>query len=147
MHIRTTSVLAAVAITLLTACSSEGGVALTPTADSGVTPAPSSAVPPAASLPAQSPSPARAAVEPFVAKGRVADAAGRALEGAEVFADYRLIDDFALEGTTDAQGDYRLELSPPESSWHMSAQFATTYHGIEYRFSLHPPRRVAGMMC
>ncbi len=81
-------------VTLLAACSSGGAVA-----------------------PTSLPSPLATRAEPFVAKGRATDAAGRPLEGVEVYADYRLVGDFALDGTTDRNGDYRLELSPPESSW------------------------------
>ncbi len=62
-------------VTLLVACSSGGAVA-----------------------PTSLPGPLATAAQPFVAKGRVTDASGRPLEGAEVYADYRLVEDFALDG-------------------------------------------------
>ncbi len=70
-------------------------------------------------------------------KGRVTDSAGRTLPGADVYGDLQLLEDRALESATGADGHYRIELDTPFSSWRMSAQYATTYNGIDYRF-FHP---------
>jgi hypothetical protein len=96
--------------------------------------------PPAVPTPPASPAPIPGDRNPeaLVAKGHVTDSAGNPLGGVAVTADFQLTEDFGLDGTTDANGDYRIELDPPISSWHMSAQLTTTYHGIEYSFALHP---------
>jgi len=44
----------------------------------------------------------------------------------------------SLDGTTDTNGDYRIALDPPNSSWHMSALYKTTLNGFEYTFDLDP---------
>jgi hypothetical protein len=76
--------------------------------------------------------------EPLVAKGHVTDAAGRPLAGAVINADWQLSDDYSLDGTTDANGDYRIALDPPESSWHMNGTYSTSWHGTDYTFELDP---------
>jgi hypothetical protein len=76
--------------------------------------------------------------EPLVATGHVTDASGRPLAGAVINADWQLSNDYSIDGTTDANGDYRIALDPPESSWHMNGTYSTTWNGTDYTFELAP---------
>jgi len=76
--------------------------------------------------------------EPLVAKGTVTNSAGQPLAGAVVNADWQLSDDYSIDGTTDANGAYRIALDPPQSSWHMNAMYSTTWNGVAYGFDLDP---------
>jgi hypothetical protein len=76
--------------------------------------------------------------EPLVAKGHVTNAAGRPLAGAVINADWQLSDEYSIDGTTDANGDYRIALDPPQSSWHMNGSYSTTWNGTAYMFDLDP---------
>lgn len=111
-----------------------GSVPRAPSAPPGV-----SAPPPVASLPPTVATPAQnRQAEPLVAKGHVANAAGEPLSGAVVNADWQLSDDYSLDGTADSNGDYRIALDPPQSSWHMNATYSTTWNGVDYVFDLDP---------
>jgi hypothetical protein len=76
--------------------------------------------------------------ESLIAKGRVTDSTGRPLPGAVVNADWQLSDDYSLNGFADANGNYRIALDPPQSSWHMNASYTTTWNGVDYAFDLDP---------
>lgn len=76
--------------------------------------------------------------EKLIAKGRVTNSAGEPLPGVVVTADYQLYENVGLDGTTDQNGDYRIELDPEIGSWRMNAKYTTTYHEIDYGFDMHP---------
>jgi len=114
---------------LVSAC---GGAAVAPT---GVAPTPFGSPDVSVAVP---PPPGDRQPESLVAKGVVTDAAGHALPGAVVNADWQLSDDYSLNGTVDAHGSYRIALDPPQSSWHMNASYGTTWNGVDYVFDLDP---------
>ena len=76
--------------------------------------------------------------EPLVAKGHITDAGGHPLAGAVANADWQLSNEYSLDGTTDVNGDYRIALDPPNSSWHMNAMYTTKWNGVDYAFDLAP---------
>jgi hypothetical protein len=58
-------------------------------------------------------------VEPYVVKGRVVDAKGKPVEGADIFADNQLLYNSNLLTVTDANGYYRIELPLLATTWNM----------------------------
>jgi hypothetical protein len=76
--------------------------------------------------------------KPSVVRGRVVDARGNPIAGAEVWADNTLYYDTNVIGVTDAQGRYELDVSEPGGTWHMGAQVRIRYDGHTYALALHP---------
>jgi hypothetical protein len=132
--LKTWTIAAAAAALLAIACTA--GTA-PPTSQPASSPPPASQ--PTSALASITPSSAIAAeAEAQVAKGHVTDASGKPLAGAVANADWQLSDDYSLDGTTDANGDYRIALDPPNGSWHMSVVYKTTWNGVDYGFDLAP---------
>ena len=103
--------------------------------DSGEAPDGAAGGAPSAATPAKADP---AVVEPGFVKGRVTDAQGRPLAGAKVFADNTLYYNTNAIGVTDAEGYYRLDVSEPRGTWHMTAQLTRDFHDVRYRHDLHP---------
>nr|WP_240546039.1 stalk domain-containing protein [Paenibacillus artemisiicola] len=76
--------------------------------------------------------------EPYVVKGRVVDEQGRPVEGAAVFADNQLLYNSNLTATTDANGNYRIELPRLATTWHMGGSYEAAADGETYRVDLTP---------
>lgn len=77
-------------------------------------------------------------VEPGIVKGRVTDAQGKPIEGAEVVADNQLIYNSNGAAVTDANGYYRIPLGMRAATWHVSAKINRPYNGNTYTFDLVP---------
>lgn len=83
--------------------------------------------------------PAQSAAEPYVAKGRVTDAAGNPLPNVDVFADNTVLYDMNVYGVSDADGAYRIELGDvTPSSWRVGAYLEIDYKGVDLLLPLHP---------
>ncbi len=76
-------------------------------------------------------------IEPGVLKGRVIDAAGRPIEGAEIAADNQLLYNSNLIVRTDGDGSYRIDTNIG-ATFHATGTVITQYNGQEYRLSLAP---------
>nr|WP_055501386.1 carboxypeptidase-like regulatory domain-containing protein [Nonomuraea pusilla] len=76
-------------------------------------------------------------VEPGVLKGRVADAQGRPVEGAEVVADNQVLHDSNAVVRTGADGTYRVRTNIGVT-FHATATVTRRYNGQEYTMSLAP---------
>ena len=72
----------------------------------------------------------------YVAAGRVTDAAGRPIAGAEVVANNQLLVARNVVGRTDGDGRYRLELPEIPATWALSASMRRTYDGNTYQLPL-----------
>jgi hypothetical protein len=73
--------------------------------------------------------------------GVVTDAAGKPIEGAQVFADAALYYNTNLEARTDKDGRYRIDLpqaNAMHTTWRPYGYLTREYHGKSYRFDLHP---------
>ncbi|CAG7655038.1 stalk domain-containing protein [Paenibacillus allorhizosphaerae] len=77
-------------------------------------------------------------VEPGIVKGRVTDAQGKPMEGAEVVADNQLIYNSNAIDVTDVNGYYRIPLGMRATTWHASAKIERPYNGKSYTFNLVP---------
>lgn len=75
-------------------------------------------------------------VEAGILKGRALDAQGRPLAGVEVFARNQYLENWNLQGVTDADGRYRIDTSRPVGTYHASALIRRDYRGTRYVFSL-----------
>jgi Carboxypeptidase regulatory-like domain len=75
-------------------------------------------------------------LEPFIVKGKVTDTQGAPLAGVEVVANNTLLYDTNGLGTTDANGNYRIELII--GSWQMTASMMRDFKGQAYRIDLTP---------
>ncbi|WP_248928498.1 stalk domain-containing protein [Paenibacillus hamazuiensis] len=76
--------------------------------------------------------------EPGIVKGRVTDAQGNPIEGAEVVADNQLLYNSNAVGVTDADGYYRIPLGMRATTYAVSAQITRKYNGKSYTFDLVP---------
>lgn len=77
--------------------------------------------------------------ESFIVKGRVTDTQGNPMAGVEVYADNTFGYNANIFGISDANGYYRIDVSGVvPSSWRVGGYHNVTYHGVNYRFSLHP---------
>ncbi|AHG88438.1 hypothetical protein J421_0901 [Gemmatirosa kalamazoonensis] len=74
----------------------------------------------------------------YVVTGRVTDAAGRPIAGAEVVANNQLLVAANVVGRSDADGRYRLQLPEIPATWAMSASLLRSYDGNAYRLVLEP---------
>jgi len=99
---------------------------------------------PTTSAPASGPvaavAPANADDRPAMT-GIVTDAAGKPIEGAQVFADAALYYNTNLEARTDKDGRYRIDLpqaNAMHTTWRPYGYLTREYHGKSYRFDLHP---------
>jgi hypothetical protein len=75
-------------------------------------------------------------LEPFVVKGKVTDNNGTPLAGVEVVANNSVFYDANGLATTDANGNYRIELV--NGSWYMTASMMRDFSGQTYRVDLTP---------
>jgi Carboxypeptidase regulatory-like domain len=80
-------------------------------------------------------------LEPFVVKGKIVDNNGVPLAGVEVVANNTIFFDSNGLATTDANGNYRIELI--NGSWHMTASMMRDLNGQSYRVDLTPDNDVA----
>jgi hypothetical protein len=80
-------------------------------------------------------------LEPYIVKGTVVDNNGAPLAGVEVVANNTQFYDANAVGTTDAQGNYRIELSA--GSWQMTASMMRELNGQTYRIELTPETTAA----
>jgi hypothetical protein len=80
-------------------------------------------------------------LEPFIVKGKVTDSNGTPLSGVEVVANNTLLYDANGLGTTDANGNYRIELII--GSWQMTASMMREFNGQTYRIDLTPDNDAA----
>jgi Carboxypeptidase regulatory-like domain len=80
-------------------------------------------------------------LEPYVVKGKVVDNNGAPLAGVEVVANNTQFYDANGIGTTDTEGNYRIELSA--GSWQMTASMMREYNGQTYRIELTPDNNAA----
>jgi Carboxypeptidase regulatory-like domain len=85
--------------------------------------------------------PDQGALEPYVVKGKVTDNNGAPLVGVEVIANNTQFYDANGVGTTDANGNYRIELTP--GSWQMTASMMRDFNGQTYRVELTPDNDAA----
>ncbi|MGW5160495.1 carboxypeptidase-like regulatory domain-containing protein [Nonomuraea wenchangensis] len=76
-------------------------------------------------------------IEPGVLKGRVVDAAGSPIEGAEVVADNQLLYNSNAVIRTDSDGFYRLD-TDVRATFHATASVTKQYNGQDYTLSLAP---------
>ncbi|HEX8394535.1 MAG TPA: carboxypeptidase-like regulatory domain-containing protein [Longimicrobium sp.] len=79
----------------------------------------------------------------FVATGQVLDSKGAPVPGVQVNADNVLVYNSNVQGTTDAQGRYRITLPNDATSWRMSASITRTVDGEQIRFDMHPGNNAA----
>lgn len=77
-------------------------------------------------------------VEPYVAKGQVVNSLGQPLAGVLVYADNTFIYDSWIEGVTDEQGYYSLQLPNVIASYRMGAIYETEYNGEKVPFHFDP---------
>lgn len=77
-------------------------------------------------------------LEPGVLTGKVTDSAGKPLPNVTVYADNTLLYNTNAAGITDAQGNYRIDVSRPAGTWHATAQIKRQFQGKTYTFDLHP---------
>lgn len=84
------------------------------------------------------PAPSKDKVEPYVVKGRVTDAEGRSVKGAEIFADNQLLYNSNLTVVTDANGYYRIELPLLATTWNMGGSHSVDIDGKPYKTDLTP---------
>jgi hypothetical protein len=75
-------------------------------------------------------------LEPYIVKGKVTDNTGVPLAGIEVVANNTQFYDANAVGTTDANGNYRIELT--SGSWQMTASMMREFNGQMYRVELTP---------
>jgi Carboxypeptidase regulatory-like domain len=80
-------------------------------------------------------------LEPFIVKGKVTDNNGAPLAGVEVVANNSVFYDANGLATTDAQGNYRIELV--NGSWYMTASMMRDFNGQTYRVDLTPDNDAA----
>jgi Carboxypeptidase regulatory-like domain len=80
-------------------------------------------------------------LEPFIVKGKVTDNNGASLAGVEVVANNTVFFDANGLATTDADGNYRIELV--NGSWHMTASMMRDFNGQSYRVDLTPDNDAA----
>lgn len=79
------------------------------------------------------------APEPYVVTGRVVDARGNPLVGAQVFADNTAFYNFNVFTVTGEDGHYRMELGDvTPSSWRVAGYVERRYNGVALRLPLHP---------
>lgn len=92
------------------------------------------------------PPPPPEGIEPGIVKGRVTGSDGRPLAGAEIVADNTLFHNSNAIGYTDADGRYRLDVSRPPGTWHMTGSVTLTYDGQTFTVALEPedPSLLAG---
>jgi len=83
-------------------------------------------------------SPGNDKAEPYVVKGRVTDAEGRPVKGAEVFADNQLLYNSNLTAVTDQDGYYRIELPLLATTWKMGGSHNVVVDGKPYTTDLTP---------
>ncbi|WP_400190529.1 carboxypeptidase-like regulatory domain-containing protein [Hymenobacter sp. B81] len=78
---------------------------------------------------------------PGYATGKVVDTQGRPLPGITVLLDNTAFFNTHLEGTTDANGMYRIRVT--RGSWRAIAEYNRPYNGRVYRFDLEPSSMAA----
>lgn len=76
--------------------------------------------------------------EPYVVKGRVVNALGDPLAGVMVYADNTFVYDSWIEGVTDQQGNYELQLPNIAASYRMGAIYETELNGETVPFHFDP---------
>ena len=77
-------------------------------------------------------------LEPGFLTGKVTDSSGKPLPNVTVFADNTLLYNTNATGVTDANGNYRINVSRPVGTWHATAQLKRQIQGKTYTFDLHP---------
>ncbi|MBD0378931.1 stalk domain-containing protein [Paenibacillus sedimenti] len=75
-------------------------------------------------------------IESGIVKGRVSDAQGNPIKGAEVVADNQLLYNSNAIAVTDADGYYRIPLGMRATTWLVSARITRPYNGESYTFNL-----------
>ncbi|WP_169807679.1 carboxypeptidase-like regulatory domain-containing protein [Herbidospora mongoliensis] len=76
-------------------------------------------------------------IEPGVLRGRVVDAAGKPIKGAEIVADNQLLYNSNAVVRTDGDGFYRVDTNVA-TTFHATATVTSEYNGQEYTLSLAP---------
>lgn len=77
-------------------------------------------------------------IEPGVLQGRVVDARGAPLAGAQVSAHHTLLENRTLTATSDTDGRYRLDVSRPAGAWTAAAHLSRDHRGTTYVIDLAP---------
>lgn len=77
-------------------------------------------------------------VEPYVVKGRIVNAQGQPVAGAEVWADNTFLYNSNILGATDKNGYYRLPLPDVNTTYRMGARLDTEFQGKSLSFSMEP---------
>ncbi|MGG1517858.1 copper amine oxidase N-terminal domain-containing protein [Paenibacillus oryzisoli] len=82
------------------------------------------------------PVPSAGEVEPYVVKGYLLNEHGQPISGVTINADNLLLYDSNMQGETDENGYYRIELAPIPATWRMTTRFSLDYNGKKLDFWL-----------
>ncbi|WP_261304228.1 copper amine oxidase N-terminal domain-containing protein [Paenibacillus andongensis] len=82
------------------------------------------------------PVPSAGEVEPYVVKGYLLNEHGKPITGVTINADNLLLYDSNMQGETDENGFYRIELAHVPATWRMTTRFSLDYNGKQLDFWL-----------
>lgn len=76
--------------------------------------------------------------EPYIVKGRVFDSEGAPIKGALITIDNQLLYNSNTQAKTDANGQYRIQLTKLAATYMAYAEFSTVYNGVKHSMDLIP---------